>query len=124
MPTSQELVNRGNNLFPIGLVAVVAAGGIPEIPGEGFPRGALDELVMVVLGAIGVAWYMRSRYARSVIPALLAGGVLIMKVVALLIEDADDRGDDIGIAIVMALAIVTWAVIYFRTKTTASGSST
>ena len=79
---------------------------------------------MVVLGAIGVAWYLRSRYARSVIPALLAGGVLIMKVVALLIEDADDRGDDIGIAIVMALAIVTWAVIYFRTETTASGSST
>ena len=116
MPTTQELVNRGNNLFPIALVAVVAAGSIPEIPGEGFPRGALDELVMVVLGSLGVVWYLRSRYTRSVIPALLAGGVLIMKVVALLIEDADDRGDDIGIGIVMALAIVTWVVIYVRTK--------
>ncbi|HEV2218612.1 MAG TPA: hypothetical protein VGV88_13705 [Candidatus Dormibacteraeota bacterium] len=121
MPTSQELINRGNNLFPIGLVAVVAAGGIPEIRNEGFPRGALDELVMLVLGAVAVVWYLRSRYARSVIPALIAGGVLIMKIVALLIEDADDRGDDIGIGIVMALAIVTWAVIYFRTKPTTSG---
>lgn len=102
------------------LVAVIAAGGIPEIPGEGFPRGALDEVVMVVLGVVGVVWYLRSRYTRSVIPALLAGGVLIMKVVALLIEDADDRGDDIGIAIVMALAIVAWSVIYYRTKTTTS----
>lgn len=44
-----------------------------------------------------------------------------MKVVALLIEDADDRGDDIGIGIVMALAIVTWLVIYIRTRTATSG---
>jgi hypothetical protein len=121
VPTAQELVNRGNNLFPIALVAVIAAGSIPEIPGEGFPRGALDELVMVLLGAVGVVWYLRSRYTRSVIPALLAGGVLIMKVVAILIEDADDRGDDIGIAIVMALAIVTWVVIYVRTRNSTSG---
>jgi len=57
----------------------------------------------------------------SVVPALLAGGVLIIKVVALLIEDADDRGDDIGIGIVMAVGIVTWAVIFMRTKAAASG---
>jgi hypothetical protein len=120
MPTTQELVNRGNNLFPIGLVAVIAAGSIPEIPGEGFPRGALDESVMVALAAIGVVWYLRSRFTRSMIPALLMGGVLIMKVVALLIEDADDRGDDIGIGIVMALAIVTWVVIFLRTRTTSA----
>lgn len=120
MPTSQELVNRGNNLFPIALVAVIAAGSIPEIPGEGFPRGALDEIVMVLLGALGIAWYWRRRYTRSLVPAMVVGGVVVMKIVALLIEDADDRGDDIGIGIVMVLTLITWSVIYLRSRTAAT----
>ena len=120
MPTAQELVNRGNNLFPVALVGVIAAGGIPEIPGEGFPRGALDELVVVVLGAAAVVWYLRRSHTRSVIPGLIIAGVLVMKVAALLIEDADDRGDDIGIGIVMVLSLLTWAIIYVRTRTAAT----
>ena len=119
MPTAQDLLNRGNNLFPIVIVGAIALGGAPEIPGEGIPRGALDEALIIVIAAAGLVWYLRRSYTRSIVPGLILVGVLLMKVLALAIEDADDKGDDIGIGIVMVITIVIWAVIYFRSKSAA-----
>lgn len=120
MASAKELLNRGNNLFLIGLLAVLALGDLPGAFTEGFPRGGLDEVTITVIAAGGVAWYWRNRYRPSLIPLAFIAGAIAFKVVAVVIEDKDDQGDDFGAAIVFVLATITWLVIYYRTKLAAS----
>jgi hypothetical protein len=39
-----------------------------------------------------------------------------MKVAALVVEDPDDRGDDVGTLITLIVLVVTWSVVYLRTR--------
>lgn len=120
---ASKLLNRGNNLFPIALVAVFALGDLPGAFTEGFPRGGLDEVAIPLVALAGIAWYWRNRYERSLVPAMIIGAAIAFKVVAIFIEDKDDAGDDFGAAIVYGLTLISWAVIYFRTKQAASSAS-
>ena len=95
MPTPQELINRGNNLFLIGFIWVVGLTGIPEGGGEGDVKGAFDEAGLLLAGLAAAAWYSRSRYSRSLVPLAFVGADILMKVAALVIEEPDDRGDDV-----------------------------
>lgn len=116
MVSTKDLLNRGNNLFPIALVAVFALGDFPGAFAEGFPRGGLDEVGIPVVALAGIVWYWRNRYNRSLIPAAVIVAAIAFKILAVFIEDKDDQGDDFGAAIVYGLALITWAVIYYRTK--------
>jgi hypothetical protein len=111
--TAQELISRGNNLFVSGFVAVVGLAALPELPTEGV-KGALDEGGMVLLGLGAIAWYWSNRFKNTWLALAFPVVLIALKVVALLIEDADDRGDDIGILITAAILTVAWAVIKFR----------
>ncbi len=117
MPTPQELINRGNNLFLIGFIGVVGLTGIPEGVGEGGIKGAFDEVGLLLAGLAVAAWYSRNRYYRSLVPLAFVGADMLMKVAALVIEDPDDRGDDVGTLITLIVLVVTWSVVYFRTRT-------
>jgi hypothetical protein len=119
----QDLVNRGNNLFLCGFIAVVGLGGIPELPAEGGLRGAIDEGVLILLAIAAVAWYLRNRYRSSWLILGFPIGLLVMKAVALLLEDPDDRGDDIGILIMGAIFIAVWSVIRWRTRDVEAGEA-
>lgn len=123
MLSTKDLLNRGNNLFPIALVAVFALGDFPGAFTEGFPRGGLDEVVIPVVALGGVAWYWKNRYSRSLVPAAIIGAAIAFKVLAVFIEDKDDVGDDFGAAIVYGLALITWAVIYYRTRIPAAAEA-
>ena len=113
--TVREYVDRGNNLFGIGVIGVIGAGEITAITSEGGVRGGLDEAVISVIALAGLVWYFRFRLTRSVVPALVIGAALLMKLIALVIEDPDDRGDDIGLSILLVTTLVSWLVIYIRT---------
>ena len=119
MPSPRELLNRGNNLFAVGLVAAIALGGASEIFFEGTVRGGLDEIAILLIAAGGVLWYRSNRYHQSLIPAAIMGGPFIFKVIAILIEDADDKGDDYGAVATLLIALIIWAVIYYRSRSAA-----
>lgn len=116
MASMKDLLNRGNNLFPIALVTLLALGDFGGAFTEGFPRGGLDEVAIPVVALAGIAWYWRNRYTRSLVPAAIIAGALAFKILAVLIEDKDDQGDDFGAAIVYILSLITWLVIYYRTR--------
>jgi uncharacterized membrane protein (UPF0136 family) len=116
LPTPQQLINRGNNLFLIGFIGVIGLTGIPEGVGEGGIKGGFDEAGLLLAGLVGTAWYVRNRYARSLVPLAFVGADMLMKVAALVIEDPDDRGDDIGALITLTVLVVIWSVVYLRTR--------
>ena len=116
MTSSRELVNRGNNLFLCGFMAVTGLAAVPELATEGGIRGAVDESVVVLLALGAVVWYVRNRYRGSWSVLSFPIGLVAVKVIALLIEDPDDRGDDIGLLITAVILIIVWAVIRWRTR--------
>ncbi len=116
MPTMQASINRGNNLFLVGFIGVLAIVGIPEMVGEGGVRGGLDEAMVALVGLGAAAWYWRRRYARSLLPLAFVGADLLLKVVALVIEDPDDRGDDVGALMMLVVLVVIWTIVFVRSR--------
>jgi hypothetical protein len=110
------MINRGNNLFLIGFIWVLGLTGIPEGVGEGGVKGAFDEAGLLLAGLGAAAWYSRNRYSRSLVPLVFVGADILMKVAALVVEDPDDRGDDVGTLITLIVLVVTWSVVYLRTR--------
>lgn len=115
MRTAGELVSRGNNLLVCGFVAVVGLAALPELPTEG-GKGALDEGGMVLLGVGAIAWFLRNRYRSSWLALSFPILLIVLKVVALAIEDPDDRGDDIGMLITAAILAIAWSAIKARSS--------
>lgn len=113
MRTVTELMSRGNNLFVCGFVAVVGLAALPQLPSEGV-KGGLDEAAMVLLGAGAIAWYWRNRFLNTWLVLGFPIVLIALKAVALLIEDPDDRGDDIGILITVIVLAIGWSVIKLR----------
>lgn len=113
MRTVQELISRGNNLFVCGFVAVVGLAALPQLPTEGV-KGALDEGGMVLLGVGAIAWYWGNRFKSTWLALAFPIVLVALKAVALLIEDPDDRGDDIGILITAVILAIGWGVIMVR----------
>ena len=111
--TGRELISRGNNLFVCGFVAVVGLAALPQLPTEGV-RGALDEGGMVLLGIGAIAWYWSNRFKNTWLALAFPIVLIVLKVVALLIEAPDDRGDDIGILITAVMLAIGWSVIKLR----------
>ena len=112
--TARELIGRGNNLFVCGFVAVVGLAALPQLPTEGV-KGALDEGAMVLLGVGAIAWYLGNRFKNTWLALAFPMVLIVLKVVSLLIEDPDDRGDDIGILITAVILAIGWGVIKLRT---------
>jgi hypothetical protein len=111
--TTRELISRGNNLFVCGFVAVVGLAALPQLPTEGV-RGALDEGGLVLLGLGAIAWYWSNRFKNTWLALAFPIVLIVLKVVALLIEAPDDRGDDIGILITAVMLAIGWSVIKLR----------
>jgi hypothetical protein len=120
LPNPHELINRGNNLFVVGFIGVLAIVGIPEMVGEGSVKAGIDEALVAVVGLGAAAWYRRCRYLRSLIPLAFVGVDVLLKVVALVIEDPDDRGDDVGSLMLLVVLAVTWTIVYVRNRIAAA----
>ena len=115
MSTARELISRGNNLFVCGFVGVVGLAALPELSTEGV-KGGLDEGGMVLIGLGAIAWYWSNRFKNTWLALAFPIVLIALKVVALVIEDADDRGDDIGILITAVILVIGWAAIKVRSS--------
>jgi hypothetical protein len=109
------LISRGNNLFVCGFVGVVGLAALPELSTEGV-KGGLDEGGMALLGLGAIAWCWSNRFKDTWFALAFPIVLIALKVLALVIEDADDRGDDIGILITAVILVIGWAAIKLRSS--------
>ena len=116
---SRDLVNRGNNLLAVGLLATIGIGIVTEVAREDELLHKVDDALLFALGIGALVWYFagRNRFKRSLLPlGLLLAGMVVKGVAAFALEAGDraDVGDDIGVLTVFIVAIVISALAYFR----------
>ena len=124
--TIEEANNRGWNFAVAAFAGALGIGLATAIPSEDELLHKVDEIVIPIVILLLLIWYFtgRHKYSRSLIPLGAIALALIVKLVWLAVEfnDKEDRGDDIGISIVLAvfLAIVAWN--YFRPPVASGGA--
>lgn len=117
--TVDEANNRGWNFAVAAFLGALAIGMLTAIPTEDEFAHKLDEIVIPIVVAAFVAWYFmgRNKFSRSLVPLGAVAVVLVLKAIALFVlefNDVADRGDDIGICVVLVAFIVIAAWSYFR----------
>jgi hypothetical protein len=115
-----EAINRGNNLLGIAYIAITSVGLIDLVFSENEWLDRADDIAIIIIALIGVAWYLsgRNRYTRSLVPLAIVGISFLVKAAALIIEfdDPAAAGDDYGIVIAFFLLTIVEAVILYRTR--------
>ncbi len=121
MPKSiREAMNRGNNLMMVGFLAILAVGVIAELFVENELLDKADDAFVLLLGIIGVIWYLRGRNRYSIsrtLFILLALG-FVAKCLAFANEFNDPAavGDEFGIVPVLAAMLILSGVILARAR--------
>jgi hypothetical protein len=119
-----EAINRGNNLLGIAYIAVTSIGLIDLVFSDNEWIDRADDIAIIVIAILGVAWYLsgRNRYKRSLVPLVIVAVSFLVKVVALRIEfdDPAAAGDDYGVVIAFFIMMVVEAIILYRTRKTAA----
>ena len=123
MQSATALANRGNNLAALAMLAAVGIAGAFEISYEGTPLGAFDEVAILLVAVAGLAWYRSNLYARSVLPTAMLAGAFLLKIAAIVIEDADDKADDFAVVAILLVSVIVSAVIYYRSHAGLLGSA-
>ncbi len=76
----------------------------------------LDDIGLLLIGIACLIWFLsgRSRYQRTAIPLVFAGGALAIQLLAVPLErdDAAAFGDNIG-ALVLLLPFFVFALVYY-----------
>jgi hypothetical protein len=116
----RESINRGFNLLAVSIVGLSGFAFLPEIFLEHDIPDKVDDIVLLVLGIVGIFWYRQknNRFARSRMPLILVGLALLTKIGALIIEfnDAASVGDDFGALILFVLSFGLVWYQYSKTK--------
>jgi heme A synthase len=117
----QELVNRGNNLTAVTVLAAAGFAFLPEIFAEDELVHKIDDILLLVLGIIAWRWYRvgNNRFVKSIVPVILVVVAVIVKVAAVILEmkDKADVGDDFGGLLLLAVtAIVVWRLARSRVR--------
>jgi hypothetical protein len=119
MSVSQAMV-RGYNFFVVAFLGIVGGSLVTELLQESEWLFRLDELLIIAIAALAVAWYLvgQHRLTRSPVPMLFAVAALGAKVLGLILEikDAADVGDDIGIVQMLILFTIVAVVAYFSMR--------
>ena len=119
MSVSQMMV-RGYNFFVVAFLAIVGGSLVTELYQESEWLFRIDELLIIAIAALAVAWYLvgQHRLTRSPVPMLLAVVALGAKVFGLILEikDAADVGDDIGIVQMLILFTIVAVVAYISMR--------
>src|ERR1700690_2024891 len=103
----QQYINRGFNLLAVSIVGLSGFAFLPEVFLENDIPDKVDDIVLFILGIVGMVWYRKNKYARSFVPVLLVILALLTKIGALIVEfdDAASVGDDFGALILFVLAL-------------------
>src|SRR5215467_1389384 len=117
--TVEEANNRGWNFAVAAFLGALAIGMLTAIPSEDEFTHKLDEIVIPLVVVAFLVWYFmgRNKFTRSLIPLGVVALVLVLKAIALFVlefSDVADRGDDIGIAVVLIAFLVIAGWTYYR----------
>jgi hypothetical protein len=97
--TSEQILNRGYNLMIVAFLFLIGLSmGADAIP-EGDFTDKIDDLGLLAIGLIAVAWYFTSgRARRTIIPVVLVGLALAFQILGVFLEVGDKAsfGDNIG----------------------------
>ena len=110
----QDVINRGKNLLAISYVAVAGIAFLPEVFFEKDTEDKVDDALMVILAIIAVLWYRKgnNKFKRTWVPVVFLGLSFCTKILAIVIEHADQEavGDDIGglTFLLAALIFIAW----------------
>lgn len=119
MNVSQAIV-RGYNFFVVAFLGILGGSLVTELFLESEWLFRIDELLIIVIAAIGVMWYLvgKHRMTSSPVPLLLAVLALGAKVLGMFLEikDATDVGDDIAIVETLVIFIIVAVVAYIITR--------
>lgn len=118
-----EANNRGLNFTVAAFLAALGVGLVTAVPSEDEFAHKLDEIAIPMVVVTFLVWYFvdRNKYSRSLVPLGTLALVLIMKAFALFVlefSDKVDRGDDIGIMVVVSAFLVIAAGSYVRPPAT------
>ncbi len=121
MPTRvREALNRGNNLFIVGLVVFLACGVFLEIFVENELLDKADDIFAVLIAIVAVVWYLRgkNRFQYSWVPWILLAVTFVAKVLAFLNERDDPAavGDEFGVVIPLAVMVIVSGIILYRSR--------
>ena len=115
----RDSINRGFNLLAVSIVGLSGFAFLPEAFLENDAPDKIDDVLLFILGLLGIAWYSKkdNSYSRSLVPVVLVGLSLLTKIGALFIEfdDAASVGDDFGALILFVLSF--GLVVYQYQKT-------
>jgi hypothetical protein len=113
-------MNRGNNLMVVAFLAVLAVGVVAELFAENELLDKADDAAVLLIGIIGVVWYLRgrNRYSYSWTPFVLLALGFVAKVLAFANEfnDPAAAGDEFGILPVIAAMLIISGVILVRAR--------
>ncbi len=121
MPTRvREALNRGNNLFIVGLLVFLACGVFAEIFVENELLDKADDIFAVLIAIVAVVWYLRgkNRFQYSWVPWSLLAVTFVAKVLAFLNERDDPAavGDEFGVIIPLAVMVIVSGIILYRAR--------
>ena len=119
MSASQAIV-RGYNFFAVAFLGILGGGLVTELFQESEWLFRVDELLIIAIAAIALAWYFtgQHRLKLSQVPMLLAIAAFASKVLGLILEikDPADAGDDIGIVHTLLIFAIVAVVAYVVTR--------
>jgi hypothetical protein len=91
--TLNESINRGFNLMVTAVLVFggTAFGAVALSPVENDWSDRLDDIGLVLIGLLCLAWYLigRNRVKRSLVPVALAGLAMAVQLLAVLLERDD-----------------------------------
>jgi hypothetical membrane protein len=121
MPKSiREAMNRGNNLMMVAFLAILAVGVFAELFVENELLDKADDAFVLLLGIIGVVWYLRERnrysYSWTLFVLLALGFVAKCLAFANEFNDPAAVGDEFGIVPVLAAMLILSGVILVRAR--------
>ncbi|HVH62718.1 MAG TPA: hypothetical protein VNA65_03865 [Candidatus Dormibacteraeota bacterium] len=116
--TTEEANNRGFNFAAVSFAAALGIGFAAAVPSEDELVHKVDEATIPLVASALVVWYLtgRHKYSRSVIPIAAVALTLIIKLIWFGVEfnDQADRGDDLGLSIVLGAFFMILSWTYFR----------
>ena len=116
----QEAVARGYNFFVVAFIGIIVGSLVGEVPEEGLWVFKLDELLIIAIGIVAIAWYLTGhhRYQHSLVPLALAAATFAAKALGLIIEfrTTVESGDDFSTSEALLLLVIVAAVVYYRTR--------
>ena len=111
---------RRINYFTSAFIGILGFSMVGEVFQEDDPADKIDDALMVLLGIGIVWWYKKAGYKATsgTLSVIFVAVSLLIKIGAIMIEHKDKEavGDDIGIVIVLVLALVfvSWQALSLR----------